>query len=128
MRKITLTAGFLGALLLFGSAAMAQSERLYMRTELSIQGAGFFTKDSQGNGITQHTTDSGGLMMGYRFHINRWLAVDGSYGRARNTQQNVMSGGSFDIHGNMHEAIGALVVTFRRAGVRLQPYTLAGVS
>jgi hypothetical protein len=28
--------------------------------EISVQGTGFFTKDSSGDGINQHATDTGG--------------------------------------------------------------------
>ena len=45
------------------------------RSEISIQGTGFFTKDSEGNGIQDHVTNTGGFLIGYRYNINRWLAI-----------------------------------------------------
>jgi len=78
----------LGALLLFASAAMAQESEWRGRNEVSVQGTGFLTKDSQGNGLTQHSTNTGGFLVSYRYHFYRWLAADASYGYARNTQQN----------------------------------------
>jgi opacity protein-like surface antigen len=90
------------------SAAMAQEgER---RNEVSAQGIGFFTKDSQGNGISQHSTDTGGLLVGYRFYFNRWLGADASYGYTRNTQQNITSAGAFNVQSNIHQATGTLVL------------------
>ena len=116
----------LGALFFCATAAMAQESDWRGRNEVSVQGAGFFTKDSQGNGLTQHSTDAGGLLLSYRYHINRWLAADASYGYARNTQQNFSSGGPLDVQANVHQATGALVVTVPRKVFRLNPYVLAG--
>jgi opacity protein-like surface antigen len=105
-----------------GSAAMAQEEG---RHEITAQGTGFYTKDSAGNGITQHATDTGGFIVGYRFYLNRWLAAAADYGYVRNTQQNLTSTGPFDVQSNIHQATGALVV--RLPGLaNLRPYALAG--
>ena len=57
------------------------------RSEISLQGTGFFTKDSSSNGNLQRSTESGGFTVGYRYHINRWLSAEGNYGYDRNTQQ-----------------------------------------
>src|SRR5580765_2436454 len=100
-----LFAGLLAAVLSFSSAAMAQEEG---RHEVTVQGTGFFTKDSVANGISQHSTDTGGFLVGYRFYLNRWLAVAGDYGYVRNTQQNLTSTGPFNVQANVHQASGAL--------------------
>ena len=57
------------------------------RSEISLQGTGFFTKDSSSNGNLQCSTETGGFTVGYRYHINRWLSAEGNYGYDRNTQQ-----------------------------------------
>lgn len=114
----------LSALLLFGSAAFAQ-EGSVSTHEVSVQGTGSFTKDSNGNGITQHATDTGGFLLGYRYHFNRWFAAEANYGYNRNTQQNFTSGGPFNVQANVHEATGAFVVTMPLSG-RISPYVLAG--
>src|SRR5258708_13629616 len=57
-----------------------------IRSEISLQGTGFFTKDADGNGIRQHATDTGGFLVGYRYNFNRWLAAEANYGYDRNTQ------------------------------------------
>ena len=111
------------ATFLFASASMAQE---LQRNEVSVQGTGFLTRDSNENGIRQHTTDSGGLLTSYRFHFNRWLAADGSYGYTRNTLQNFTSTGAFNIQANMHQTTGALVVTSPRTFFGFSPYALAG--
>ncbi len=124
IRRSILVSGLFGALLWFASVAMAQEEG---RREASVQGTGFFTKDSQGNGIFQHTTDTGGFLASYRFHFNRWLAAEASYGYARNTQQNLTATGPFNVQSNVHQATGALVVNVPWRVARLKPYALAGV-
>ncbi len=117
-----------GMLSLSGSATKAQDgESGWLgRNEVSVQGTGFFTKDSQGNGLSQHSTDTGGLLVGYRFHFSNWLAADASYGYARNTLENFASGGVSSVQANVHQATGALVVTVPRRIVRFNPYLLAG--
>jgi opacity protein-like surface antigen len=121
IRKVV-AATILG-MLMTASAAMAQEGRWQ---EIGVQGTGFFTKDVNENGINQHATDTGGFLLSYRYHFNRWLAADASYGYARNTQQNFSSSGPFSVQANVHQATGALVVTVPRSILRLHPYVLAG--
>ena len=121
IRKVVV-ATILGVLMC-ASGAIAQEGRWQ---EISVQGTGFFTKDSSGNGINQHATDTGGFLLSYRYHFNRWLAADASYGCARNTQQNFTSSSQFGVQANMHQATGALVVTAPHRIFRLAPYVLAG--
>jgi hypothetical protein len=78
------------------SGATAQEGRWQ---EIGVQGTGFFTKDSSGNGIDQHATDTGGVLLSYRYHFNRWLAADASYGYVRNTEQNFTSSGPLSCPG-----------------------------
>ena len=110
LRLKMLVAGSFAALL-FTSPSLAQEKP---RNEVSVQGTGFMIRDSEENGIRQHTTDSGGLLASYRFHFNRRLAADGSYGYTRNTLQNFTSAGAFNVQANMHQTTGALVVTSPR--------------
>ena len=119
-----LVAGLLAAMLC-ATTSMAQQREL-PRNEVSVQGIGFFTKDSDRNGITQHTTDSGGLLVSYRNHFNRWLGADLSYGYTRNTQQNFASAGAFNVQSDVHQATGALLLTSPGRIAGLRPYALAG--
>jgi len=94
------------------------------RSEISIQGTGFFTKDTDGNGIQQHATDTGGFLLGYRYNINRWLAAEANYGYDRNTQ--IYFGGTeARVESNIHQITGSAVVKLP-SFFRLQPYALAG--
>jgi opacity protein-like surface antigen len=121
IRKM-IAAAVLG-ILVTASSAMAQEGRWQ---EISVQGTGFFTKDSSGNGINQHATDTGGFLLSYRYHFNRWLAADASYGYARNTLEDFTSSGQFGVQANVHQTTGALVVTAPHRIFRLSPYVLAG--
>jgi len=51
-----------GLVLTVSTTAVAQE----IRAEVSVQGTGLFTKDSSNNGIQNHSTDSGGVLIGYR--------------------------------------------------------------
>jgi opacity protein-like surface antigen len=121
IRKIV--AATLLGILVSASGAAAQEGRWQ---EIGIQGTGFFTKDSSGNGINQHATDTGGFLLSYRYHFNRWLAADASYGFARNTQQNFTPSSLFSVQANVHQASGAVVVTAPHRIFRLNPFVLAG--
>jgi len=111
---------FVGVLTLVSLNAIAQETR----SEISAQGTGFFTKDTEGNGIRQHATDTGGFLVGYRYNFNRWLAAEANYGYARNTQ--IYFGGTdARVQSNIHQITGSAVVKLPRFA-RIQPYALAG--
>src|ERR1700740_1344234 len=79
MRQIAIIAGLA---VLLGISAAAQE----FRAESSLQGTGFFTKDTTGQSTTERSTNAGGFLVGYRYHFNRWLAAEAVYGYDRNTQ------------------------------------------
>jgi hypothetical protein len=74
----------------------------------------------------QRGTDTGGLLVGYRYHINRWLATEAVYGYARNSQE-FFSPASFSrLQANVHQATGGFVVSLPTpAKFRVHPYVLA---
>ena len=125
IRAKMLVTGILGAVLVLASSARAQEDG-FMRHEVAVQGTGFFTKDSQQNGTSQHSTNTGGFLVNYRFHINGWLAAEASYGYDRNTQENFTPGGNFGIQANVHQATGAVVAELPVTFARMRPYVLAG--
>ena len=97
-----------------------------IRSEVSFQGTGFFTKDTTGQGTTQRGTETGGFLVGYRYHFNRWLAGETVYGYGRNTQQYFSSAGLSRVQANVHQATGGFVVSLPTSPkVRLSPYLLA---
>src|SRR5467141_1793863 len=120
MRRIALMlAGFV-VLLTLGVTAQES------RSEISLQGTGFFTKDTNGQGISRTTTDTGGFQVGYRYNINRWLAAEGNYGFDRNTQRYFGSFGESRVQANVHTVTGDLVVKLPLPIRRISPYALAG--
>jgi outer membrane immunogenic protein len=94
------------------------------RSEVSVQGTGFFTKSSHGNRINDNPTQSGGVLVGYRYQIYRWISAEANYGYARNTQD--FSGATAArVQSNVHQVTGAGVVKLPRL-TKLQPFALAG--
>jgi opacity protein-like surface antigen len=96
------------------------------RSEISLQGTGFFTKDTSGDGITEHATNTGGFLVGYRYNLNRWLAAEAVYGYDRNSQHYFGSSGLSRVQANVHQATGGFVVRVPTpARFRISPYVLA---
>jgi opacity protein-like surface antigen len=120
MRKMAMMIASVAIVL--GASAAAQESR----SEISLQGTGFFTKDTTGQGTTQHSTDTGGFLVGYRYHFNRWLAGEGVYGYGRNSQEFFSAAGLSRIQANVHQATGGLVFSLPApARFRIHPYVLA---
>jgi opacity protein-like surface antigen len=110
----------MGCVLLISITAVAQE----IRSEVSVQGTGFFTKDSNGNGIKNKATETGGLLVGYRYNITRWLAGEANYGYDRNTQSYIGST-SARAQSNIHQITGSAVVKLP-GFARIQPFALVG--
>jgi outer membrane immunogenic protein len=96
-----------------------------VRSEVSVQGTGFFTKDNDNNGIQNKATESGGFLLGYRYNFNRWLSAEANYGWSQNSQIYFGSFGSARVQTNVHQVTGSAVVKLP-AIAHLQPYVLAG--
>ena len=61
-----------GILAILSITAVAQENR----SEISIQGTAFFTKDTAGNGTFERANETGGFLVGYRYNFNRWLGAE----------------------------------------------------
>ena len=109
-----------GVLAVASITAVAQEKR----SEISVQGTGFFTKDTAGNGTFERANDTGGFLVGYRYNFNRWLAAEANYGYDRNTQF-YFGGTQTRVQADIHQFTGAAVVKLPTF-LRLQPYALAG--
>jgi opacity protein-like surface antigen len=120
MRKLAMMIA--SAALLVGISASAQESR----SDVALQGTGFFTKDATGQGTTQRSTNTGGFLVSYRYHINRWLAAEAAYGYDRNTQEFFAPSGFGRIQSNVHQATGGFVFNLPMpARYRISPYLLA---
>jgi opacity protein-like surface antigen len=108
--------------LLLAMTASAQE----LRSDIGLQGTGFFTKDTLGQGTTQKSTNTGGLLVSYRYHFNRWLAAEAAYGYDRNTQQFFVPIGVSRIQSNVHQVTGGFVFSLPMLPrYRISPYVLA---
>jgi opacity protein-like surface antigen len=123
MKKLTELAIIL---VLFGISSWAQE----VRHEVTVQGSGFFQKQTTARGITNEPTNSGGVMAGYRFNLKNWLAVEGDYDYFRNSEKFLSSSGTTFIPMNVHAATGTAIVklpSFKMPAVKIvSPFVLAG--
>jgi len=112
-------------LIFLGISASAQE----VKNELTVQGSGFFQKQTTANGITNAPTNSGGVMAGYRFNLRNWLAVEGDYDYFRNHESFLSNSGTTFIPLNVHAATGTAIVKlpfFKMSAVNVSPFVLAG--
>jgi len=122
MRRRSIVLGSVSFFLL-ALAAMAQENR----SEISLQGTGFFTRSATGNGTAYSTTETGGFLSTYRYHLNRWISAEAAYGYSLNSQKYVLSSSPFRIQSGIHQATGSLVLNLpSRNTSRFNPYILAG--
>ena len=123
MKKLTALAIIL---VFFGISSWAQE----VRNEVTVQGSGFFQKQTTNRGITNDPTNSGGVMVGYRFNLKNWLAVEGDYDYFRNHESFVSSSGTSSIPMNVHAATGVAIVklpSFKMPAAKVvSPFVLAG--
>jgi len=107
---------------LFAIAGMAEEKP----NEVNFQGTGFFTKDTTGRNFEQKSTQSGGLLIGYRYHLNSWFSLETNYGFARNTQKYLVSSTSSRIQSDVHQATIDAAFNLPFAIGRVSPYAIGG--
>ena len=112
------------SVVLSAMTAMAQENR----SEISLQGTGFLTSSTNGNGTAYSATESGGALGTYRYHLNHWLSVEGAYGFSLNTQRyDFLSSNPFRIQTDIHQFTGSLVMNLPTRGhSKVNPYFLLG--
>lgn len=120
MKRCLLVVG--ASILILTISGIAQE----VRNEVSVQGTGFFTKDMSGNGVSRSATETGGFEVGYRYHINYWLSVEGNYGFDRNTQRFFSGSGESGVQSDIHAITADMVVNVPIKFKRFSPYVLAG--
>lgn len=110
----------LAALVMFALPALAQDGN----SEVSANFTGNFQKQATGFGLTDTSSNSGGLLVNYRYHFNRWSGVELNYGYTRFSQ--FYDSGSFT-QARSQEATFAYLFTF---GIpresRFHPFAEAG--
>jgi opacity protein-like surface antigen len=66
----------LAALVMLSLPALAQDGN----SEVSANFTGNFQKQADGFGVIDNATYSGGFLVNYRYHFNRWSALEANYG------------------------------------------------
>ena len=89
-------------------ALPAHSQEGY-RSEVTVQGMGSFVTNTTQSGVRQSTTNSGGLLAGYRFYFTKHLGAEINYGYTLNTQNYRTPTGTTGVQSYSHETTGALV-------------------
>jgi opacity protein-like surface antigen len=93
-------------------------------SEVSANFTGNFQKQATGNGITDNASYSGGVLVNYRYHFNRWSAIEGNYSHTQFTQ-NYNSGST--TQASVNEFSVAYQFTFGiREEARFHPFLEAG--
>ncbi|MGB8130435.1 MAG: porin family protein [Candidatus Angelobacter sp.] len=109
---------------LFMAAGFAQD----FKSEFSVQGTVNLPKNSTNIDIPHDATKSGGFLIGYRYHLNSWFALQGDYGYTRDTQKYFDPFfGETDIQTNIHQLTGEAVISAPSSS-RVRPYGLAGIA
>jgi opacity protein-like surface antigen len=96
-----------------------------VRSEINVQGTGFFTSNRDNNGITHRTTNTGGFLLGYRYNVNNWLSAEANYGWTQNSQLYSGDFGAASVRADVHQVTGSAVVKLPTI-FRLQPFVRAG--
>jgi opacity protein-like surface antigen len=109
------------ALFLFTSLGLSQDNGHF---DASISGAGVFTKQSEGMGITQSATDGSNYFGTLRFRFNPKHSLALNYGRAKNSQI-YQTGFDFHVLNTISEFSAAYVYNPIKKG-KFEPFVLAG--
>ncbi len=113
-------------LMLLAVASWAQE----VRNEVTVQGSGFFQKQTTSGGITNESSNSGGVMAGYRFNLKNWLALEGDYDYFRNHETFQLGSGTTYVPTNTHALTGTAIVrlpSFKMPAVKLvSPFVVGG--
>lgn len=118
MKKMIL----LGALVLSATAAYAQESR----QDISISGLDLIGPTVHGNSITLYPTNTGGVLIGYRYLLTPHSALEANYSFLQNTNYfNDPSAGNFKVHTRQQEFTVGYVygLTFKN----FNPFVEAGV-
>ncbi len=116
------------AVILFFLAMSSWAQEL--RNEVTVQGSGFFQKQTSDNGITNKPANSGGVMVGYRLNLKNWFSVEGDYDYFRNHETFLSISGTTFIPMNVHAVTGSATVklpSFKMPILKIgSPFVLAG--
>jgi opacity protein-like surface antigen len=124
LRTKSLAALLVGTALISLPAFSQEEGPLQNRSEASVSFFGSFLKNTNQNGVRQSSSDSGGVLAGYRFFFTNHHGVEVNYGYSRNTVSYDFGAGPFGTNTNQHEITGAYI--FRLPMRRVTPFAEAG--
>jgi opacity protein-like surface antigen len=97
--------------------------------DVTVAATGSFGRSVSGDGVTQSSGESPGVLFTYRYFVTDRQGLELNYGLSRVNEQfakGTSSGTGVGVSSNVNEANLSYVVRFR-AGHRLQPFLSAGV-
>lgn len=80
------------------------------RQQITVQGSGIFTRKTTDSGLTYKPTSSGGILVGYRYNIIRWLGVEGDFDYFRNSQKYLTATNTNLLKTNVSAVTGTAVI------------------
>ena len=110
----------IAVLFLFASISFGQDNHY----DASVNGAAVFTKQSEGNGVTQSGTVGMNVFGTFRLRVKPKHSLLFNYGRAKNSQV-YQAGDNFHVLTTISEYSGAYVYSPFRKG-KFEPFVLAG--
>src|ERR1700737_1203586 len=111
------------AFLLFTTIGSCQDNRL----DVSLGGAGVFSKKSSGNGTTLTPTNSGAVLITGRYRFSPRSSVELNYSHTANSQIYFAAQLTYRIHNTIGEYSGAYVLSFLESE-RAEPFVLVGAA
>jgi opacity protein-like surface antigen len=108
---------------LAGWPAFAQE---YDRSEFTVQALGSFVKTTTDNGVQQSASNSGGVLVNYRFFLSQSHGVEVNYGYSQNTQTYGLATGPLGVKADQHEFSAEYVFRHRMHG--FTPFAEAGAA
>jgi hypothetical protein len=115
-------AGIVVAVLSFFTSVGLGQENRY---DVSLGGAGVFSKQSTGNGTTQTPTQAGAFLATGRVRFTPRSSVELNYARVKNSQNYASGVNDYRIQGLISEFTGAYVVSFHQTD-KLEPFAFGG--
>jgi outer membrane immunogenic protein len=95
-------------------------------SEVAVNFTGNFQAQTKGLGVTDTASDAGGALAVYRYHFNKWSAIEVNYSYARFSQNYSPSGGSIT-QANAQEFTLAYVNSLgTKPSLRIRPFVEAG--
>jgi hypothetical protein len=119
------TIKLLTILLLCITATGAYGQEDY-RNDVTVSATGSFQRTVSGNGITQSSGESPGVLFTYRYSLTDHQALELNYGFSRVNEQFATSGTDVSVSSNVSEANLSYVARFGLHH-RLRPFLSAGV-